>query len=99
MEGPDREGSVGQLGLEQRMLARTRSRVDDLALGANVLGAGRGAVCGDELEGKSPGTARRRAVKGGSRRADAGKAAPGHAVDDEGRDAHRVQLALPVTDV
>ena len=54
MEGPDREGSVGQLGLEQRMLARTRSRVDDLALGANVLGAGRGAVCGDELEGKSP---------------------------------------------
>jgi hypothetical protein len=51
MEGPDREGSVGQLGLEQRMLARTRSRVDDLALGANVLGAGRGAVCGDELEG------------------------------------------------
>ena len=31
--------------------------------------------------------------------ADAGKAAPGHAVDDEGRDAHRVQLALPVADV
>jgi hypothetical protein len=28
-----------------------------------------------------------------------GEAAPGHAVHDEGRDAQRMQLALPVADV